>query len=112
MFNDKELFAQVGSDFPSDERCGQQAEGAPDLSAAIPVTSEMTTICSTLNDSDVLAPSSIRVVAAAKANARNYHLSGPLKAVAHLGLRGNNALAPAMMLNRFAWVHDHDVTAS
>ena len=57
-------------------------------------------------------PRCVRVVAAANANARNYHLSGPLKAVAHLGLRGINALAPAMMLNRFAWVHDHDVTAS
>lgn len=53
----------------------------------------------------------VKIVAAANANARNYHLSGPAKAVAHAGLRGINALAPGMMLRRFAWLYEHDVSA-
>ncbi len=52
-----------------------------------------------------------RIVAAATANARNYHLSGPKRAVAHAALRLANRLAPRAAFERFAWVYDHDPTA-
>ena len=52
-----------------------------------------------------------KVVGLANGNARNYHLSGLPRAVAHMGLRTINALAPGRMLKRFDWVYDHDVTA-
>jgi salicylate hydroxylase len=53
-----------------------------------------------------------RIVAAANANARAYHLGGPLRPVAHLGLRLVGQLAPAAMLGRFDWLYDHDVTVT
>ncbi|WP_102109997.1 FAD-dependent monooxygenase, partial [Oceaniglobus roseus] len=53
-----------------------------------------------------------RAIAAAAANARNYHLANPLvRGVAHTGLRGLNALAPGLMLGRFRWLYGEDVTA-
>ncbi|MBI1217404.1 MAG: monooxygenase [Rhodobacteraceae bacterium] len=52
-----------------------------------------------------------RIVAAATANARNYHLRGPVRPLAHLGLRLGGALAPGLALKRFDWLYDHDVTA-
>ena len=52
-----------------------------------------------------------RIVAAANANARAYHLRGPLRDVAHLGLRAVGGLAPGLMLQRFDWLYGHDVTA-
>ena len=51
-----------------------------------------------------------RIVDAASANARNYHLSGLPRVVAHLGLRGISALAPGALLKRFDWIYDADVT--
>ena len=51
-----------------------------------------------------------RIVAAANANARAYHLGGPLRPLAHLGLRTVGRLAPAAMLGRFDWLYGHDVT--
>ncbi len=51
-----------------------------------------------------------RVVAAAAGNARAYHLRGPLRRGAHLGLRLVGAVAPALMLRRFDWLYLHDVT--
>ena len=56
-------------------------------------------------------PRCSRIVAAANGNARAYHLSGPLRAVAHLGLRLGGALAPGLPLSRFDWLYGHDVTA-
>ena len=54
-----------------------------------------------------------RVVEAANANARNYHLRpGPVRAVAHLGLRTLGQLQPDFMLRRFDWLYRHDVTKS
>lgn len=54
----------------------------------------------------------VRVVAAANANARNYHLrSAPLRGAAHLALRLGGLVAPAAMLRRFDWIYGHDVTA-
>ena len=53
----------------------------------------------------------VRVIEAANANARNYHLRNPLlRGVAHAGLRLAGAVAPGQVLDRFSWVHDHDVT--
>ncbi|MCB2136883.1 MAG: FAD-dependent monooxygenase [Rhodobacteraceae bacterium] len=52
-----------------------------------------------------------RVIEAANANARNFHLSGLSRAVAHLGLRSLGAVAPSLLLSRFDWLYGHDVTA-
>ncbi|RZW01475.1 MAG: monooxygenase [Rhodobacteraceae bacterium] len=52
-----------------------------------------------------------RVVDAATANARNYHLSNPLmRTLAHTGLRAIGTLAPARILGRFDWLYGFDVT--
>ena len=51
-----------------------------------------------------------RAIEAANANARNYHLAGVKKTVAHAGLRVINAVAPQQMLSRFDWLYRHDVT--
>lgn len=56
-------------------------------------------------------PRSSRIVAAANANARNYHLSGPLRGLAHLGLRLGGRLAPNLALKKFDWLYGYDVTA-
>ena len=53
----------------------------------------------------------IRAIAAANANAKNYHLSGLRRTVAHTGLRAISAVAPNAFLNRLSWLYDHDVTA-
>ncbi len=53
----------------------------------------------------------VRAIAAANANARNYHLMGFRRWVAHAGLRGIGALAPQKFLGRYDWLYDHDVTA-
>ncbi len=58
------------------------------------------------------APRCARIVAAANANARAYHLAGPLRGLAHLGLRLVGHLAPGMALARYDWIHGHDVTAA
>ena len=52
-----------------------------------------------------------RVVAASQANARAYHLRGPVRVAAHLALRAGGALAPGLPLRRFDWLYGHDVTA-
>ena len=52
-----------------------------------------------------------RVIDAATANARNYHLANPLvRGVAHTALRLGGRLAPAQALRRFDWLYAHDVT--
>lgn len=52
-----------------------------------------------------------RIVEAANRNARAYHLRGPMRAVAHLGLRLGGMLAPGLALSRFDWLYGHDVTS-
>ncbi|WP_347268017.1 FAD-dependent oxidoreductase [Paracoccus sp. (in: a-proteobacteria)] len=52
-----------------------------------------------------------RIVAAANGNARNYHLQGPARMLAHAGLRTISRLAPGRLIQRFAWLYDHDPTA-
>ncbi len=51
-----------------------------------------------------------RIVAAATANARNYHLGGAKRVAAHTVLRMVNVVAPGVMLNRFDWLYGYDVT--
>jgi salicylate hydroxylase len=53
-----------------------------------------------------------RIVAAANANARTYHLRGPLRGMAHMGLRLGSGLAPGLALSRFDWLYGADVTQS
>ena len=55
-------------------------------------------------------PRTTRIVAAANANARAYHLSGLPRMIGHTGLRLLGHLSPGTMLNRFDWLYDHDVT--
>ncbi|MGR3291832.1 MAG: FAD-dependent monooxygenase [Paracoccaceae bacterium] len=51
------------------------------------------------------------LVGAANANARNYHLRNPLlRFVAHTGLRTLGVVAPQLMLRKFDWIYNHDVT--
>ncbi len=52
----------------------------------------------------------VRVVDAATANARNYHLSGPVRAVAHAGLRLAARLRPDAAVRRFDWLYGYDAT--
>lgn len=57
-------------------------------------------------------PRTSRIVAAANANARAYHLSGLPRMIGHTGLRLLGRLSPGTMLSRFDWLYDHDVTAN
>ncbi|WP_019953790.1 FAD-dependent monooxygenase [Yoonia vestfoldensis] len=57
-------------------------------------------------------PRVARAIAAANANARNYHLSGLQRRVAHLGLKTLGKIAPDAFINRLGWLYDHDVTSS
>lgn len=55
-------------------------------------------------------PRVTRAIAAANANAKNYHLRGAKKLIAHAGLKTLGTLAPNAFLNRLAWLYDQDVT--
>jgi salicylate hydroxylase len=52
----------------------------------------------------------VRAIDAATANARNYHLRGPKRAVAHMVLRVGGKIAPRAVVDKFSWLYDHDVT--
>lgn len=56
------------------------------------------------------APRCAAIVDAANRNARNYHLSGVSRSVAHLGLRAASNFVPGKLLDRFDWIYGHDVT--
>lgn len=56
------------------------------------------------------APRAARTVEAANRNARAYHLRGPMRGLAHLGLKLGGRLAPGLALSRFDWLYGHDVT--
>ncbi len=52
-----------------------------------------------------------RIVAAAEANARNYHLRAPVvRRLAHAALRLGGAIAPGAALRRFDWIYRYDAT--
>jgi salicylate hydroxylase len=55
-------------------------------------------------------PRTTRIVAAANANARAYHLTGLPKMIGHTGLRLLGRVSPGAMLSRFDWLYGHDVT--
>lgn len=56
-------------------------------------------------------PRCARIVAAAEANATNYHLRpGPLRVAAHTALRLAARTAPHLVTGRYDWLHGHDVT--
>jgi salicylate hydroxylase len=55
-------------------------------------------------------PRTTRIVAAANANARAYHLSGLSRMIGHTGLRLLGRVSPGAMLSRFDWLYGHDVT--
>ena len=58
----------------------------------------------------VRRPRCARIVAAANGNARAYHLSGPMRGLAHLGLKLGGWMQPGFALSRFDWLYGHDVT--
>lgn len=55
-------------------------------------------------------PRTTRIVAAANANARAYHLAGLPRMLGHAGLRVLGRVSPGTMLSRFDWLYGHDVT--
>ncbi|PWJ13302.1 FAD-dependent monooxygenase [Jannaschia seohaensis] len=55
-------------------------------------------------------PRVTRALAAAKGNARNYHLTGARRRLGHLALRAIGSVAPGAMLSRFDWLYGADVT--
>ncbi len=55
-------------------------------------------------------PRVTRAIAAANANAQNYHLKGVRRSLSHFVLRGIGAAAPGAFLQRMSWLYDHDVT--
>ena len=57
------------------------------------------------------APRVSRAIAAAEANARNYHLDGVARRAAHAALRTVATVSPGAFLGRLSWLYDHDVTA-
>jgi salicylate hydroxylase len=56
-------------------------------------------------------PRAVRVVDAATANARVYHLRTPWRGPVHAAMRAGAVLAPGAPLARFDWLYRHDVTA-
>ncbi|MCF7700457.1 FAD-dependent monooxygenase [Loktanella sp. M215] len=52
-----------------------------------------------------------RAIAAASANAANYHLGGPRRVAAHLGLRALGRIAPDAFIGRMNWLYGFDATA-
>lgn len=74
-------------------------------------------LSSTANQSQALAryqearrTRATKVIEAANANARNYHLGGFKARAAHSLLRLGHVVAPGAALARYRWIYDHDVT--
>lgn len=57
-------------------------------------------------------PRVVRAIAAANANARNYHLSGIRRRVAHAGLTMLGRVAPDAFIDRLGWIYGYDATAA
>ncbi|MBK4215208.1 FAD-dependent oxidoreductase [Paracoccus caeni] len=53
-------------------------------------------------------PRVTQIVAAANANARNYHLTGAKRLAAHTALRLAGRIVPRRVLSRFDWIYDYD----
>jgi salicylate hydroxylase len=52
-----------------------------------------------------------RAIAAASANAENYHLRGPRRTIAHMGLRALGLVVPDAFIGRMDWLYGYDATA-
>jgi salicylate hydroxylase len=52
----------------------------------------------------------VKAITAANKNAKNYHLGGVQRVIAHAGLKAIGKVAPDAFLNRLGWLYDHDVT--
>ena len=50
----------------------------------------------------------VRAIDAANANARNYHLKGPARVIAHAGLSLLGRLAPARFIARYDWLYGYE----
>jgi salicylate hydroxylase len=55
-------------------------------------------------------PRAMRAIAAANANAANYHLAGARRAAALAALGAMGRVAPGVFLRRYDWLYRHDVT--
>ena len=100
------LTAPAFRDLASDPTATFADDPARDLAAlAYPDLTSALAVYQSLRQSRVT-----RIVKAADANARAYHLREPLRAFAHLGLRISGRLAPGFALSRFDWLYGHDVT--
>jgi salicylate hydroxylase len=55
-------------------------------------------------------PRAVRVVDAATANARVYHIRAPLRGPVYAAMRVGAMVAPGAALRRFDWLYRHDVT--
>jgi salicylate hydroxylase len=56
------------------------------------------------------APRCSRIVEAANANARAFHLRGAMRLAGHTALRLADRVAPGAMLSRYDWLYDYDAT--
>ena len=56
-------------------------------------------------------PRVTRAIDTAERTIRGYHLHGPARTIAHLGLSTMGRLAPDLFLGRLGWLYGHDVTA-
>ena len=56
-------------------------------------------------------PRVLRAIAAADTQARNLHLRGPARSVAHFGLRLLDRVAPRLVPGRLDWLYGFDATA-
>ncbi|MCZ0962149.1 FAD-dependent oxidoreductase [Paracoccus benzoatiresistens] len=79
------------------------------LAASLDATPDQATALSRYEN--LRKPRTSRIVAAARDNARNYHLSGPKRLAAHAALRIGGLIAPSALLSRFDWIYDFDPVA-
>jgi len=62
------------------------------------------------NYEELRKPRVNRAIDAANANARNYHLSGIARTVAHTGLKVMGKIMPNAFMGRMDWLYGYDVT--
>lgn len=60
---------------------------------------------------DTRRPRTAKIVAEAHKNARNYHYANPLmRSAGHTAMRMVGRIAPQMLMRRYDWIYDFDVT--
>jgi salicylate hydroxylase len=61
---------------------------------------------------DKRRPRTAKIVAEAHKNARNYHYANPLvRSAGHMALRTVGRFAPQVLMRRYDWIYDVDVTS-